>query len=179
MYEGVMPVQDIVLALLSKEPSHGYELHARMRDALGSLGGDLSAAQIYVTLGRLERAGLVVAHRVGQAERPDRKVYELTPEGQERVAHWLGVVVWPRPAPSEFHLKLVAAAAGRLADPVELIDAQRRELLRQLSDAERAALAQPADSAAAVVLEGTVLRLQADVRWLEACEGYWARRRLT
>jgi|HubBroStandDraft_2_1064218.scaffolds.fasta_scaffold61227_2 DNA-binding PadR family transcriptional regulator len=179
MYEGVMPVQDIVLALLSKEPSHGYELHARMRDALGSLGGDLSAAQIYVTLGRLERAGLVVAHRVGQAERPDRKVYELTPEGQERVAHWLGVVAWPRPAPSEFHLKLVAAAAGRLADPVELIDAQRRELLRQLSDAERAALAQPADSAAAVVLEGTVLRLQADVRWLETCEGYWARRRLT
>src|ERR1700733_11604449 len=142
MYEGVMPVQDIVLALLSKEPSHGYELHARMRDALGSLGGDLSAAQ-------------------------------------ERVARWLGSGVCPRPAPSEFHLKLVAAAAGRLADPVELIDAQRRELLRQLSDAERAALAQPADSAAAVVLEGTVLRLQADVRWLEACEGYWARRRLT
>jgi DNA-binding PadR family transcriptional regulator len=169
-------VQDIVLALLAKEPSHGYELHARMREALGSLGGDLSAAQIYVTLSRLERAGLVAAHRVGQAERPDRKVYELTPEGQERVAHWLGVVSWPRPAPTEFHLKLVAAAIGHLADPVELIDAQRRELLRQLSDAERAALNEPQDSAAAVVLEGTVLRLQADVRWLETCEGYWARR---
>jgi DNA-binding PadR family transcriptional regulator len=172
-----MPVQDIVLSLLAKEPSHGYELHARMREALGSLGGDLSAAQIYVTLSRLERAGLVAAHRVGQAERPDRKVYELTPEGQERVAHWQGVVSWPRPAPTEFHLKLVAAAIGHLADPVELIDAQRRELLRQLSDAERAALNEPQDSAAAVVLEGTVLRLQADVRWLETCEGYWARRR--
>ena len=172
-----MPVQDIVLSLLAKEPSHGYELHARMREALGSLGGDLSAAQIYVTLSRLERAGLVAAHRVGQAERPDRKVYELTPEGQERVAHWLGVVSWPRPAPTEFHLKLVAAAIGHLADPVELIDAQRRELLRRLRDAQRAALAEPDRSAAGLLLEGIVLRLQADLRWLEACERNWTPRK--
>ena len=38
-------------------------------------------------------------------------------------------VSWPRPDLAEFHMKLIAAAQGGLADPVSLIDAQRRDLL--------------------------------------------------
>ena len=71
--------------------------------------------------------------------------------------------------PAEFHLKLVAAAAAGLADPVALVDTQRRELLRRLRDAQRAAMAEPDGRTAALLLEGIVLRLQADIRWLEAC----------
>jgi hypothetical protein len=67
----------------------------------------------------------------------------------------------------------VAAAAGRLADPVTIVDAQRRELLRLLRDTQRAAMAEPEGSAAGLLLEGVVLRLQADLRWLEACEEHW------
>jgi DNA-binding PadR family transcriptional regulator len=79
-------VQDVVLALLAKEPSHGYELRLRLQDALGPLGEAMNAGQIYVTLTRLEKAGLVTAHRVaGKSDRPDRKVHSLTPEGQARV----------------------------------------------------------------------------------------------
>jgi DNA-binding PadR family transcriptional regulator len=170
--------QEVVLALLAKEPSHGYELRARLGQALGPLGDALNAGQIYVTLGRLERAGLVTCERtVGLPDRPDRKVYALTALGQERVAEWLTEVGWPRPGLAEFHLKLVAAAAAGLADPVTLVDAQRRELLRQLRDAERAAMAEPDGSAAGLLLEGIVLRLQADLRWLEACERAWAARK--
>ena len=76
-------------------------------------------------------------------------------------------------APAEFHLKLVAAAAGRLADPLAIVDAQRRELLRLLRDTQRAAMAEPEGSAAGLLLEGVVLRLQADLHWLEACERHW------
>jgi hypothetical protein len=68
----------------------------------------------------------------------------------------------------------VAAAAGRLADPLGIVDAQRRELLRLLRDAQRGAMAEPEGSTAALLLEGVVLRLQADLRWLEACEQHWA-----
>ena len=50
-----------MLALLAKEPSHGYELRARLGHALGPLGDVLNAGQIYVTLRRLEKAGLVPA----------------------------------------------------------------------------------------------------------------------
>jgi hypothetical protein len=82
-----------------------------------------------------------------------------------------------RLAPTEFHLKLIAAAAARLADPVALVDAQRRELLRRLRDAQRAALDEPDGSPATLLIEGLVLRLQADLRWLEACERTWTTRR--
>ena len=128
--------QEVVLAMLAKEPSHGYELRARLRHALGPLGEALNAGQVYVTLTRLEKAGLVTADRsTGAADRPDRKVYELTPDGQQRVAEWLAEVSWPKPDLAEFHLKLVAAAAAGLADPVSIVDTQRRELLRRLRDA--------------------------------------------
>jgi DNA-binding PadR family transcriptional regulator len=170
--------QEVVLAMLAKEPSHGYELRARLRDALGPLGDALNAGQIYVTLTRLEKAGLVTSDRSsGLADRPDRKVYALTPDGQQRVAEWLAEVGWPKPDLAEFHLKLVAAAAAGLADPLSIVDTQRRELLRRLRDAQRAALAEPEGSDAALLLEGIVLRLQADLRWLEACEQSWAGRR--
>ena len=169
-------MQDAVLAMLAKEPSHGYHLRARLRRALGPLGEAMNAGQVYVTLGRLEKAGLVVCeHAEGLPDRPDRKVYALTPAGQQRVAAWLAEVNWPKPNLAEFHLKLAAAAAARLADPVELVDAQRRELLRRLGDVQRAVLAEPDDSTAGLLLEGVALRLQADLRWLEACERVWSK----
>ena len=107
----------------------------------------------------------------------ERKVYALTPDGQDRVAEWLAEVHWPKPDLAEFHLKLIAAAAAGLADPLTIVDAQRRELLRRLRDAQRAAIAEPNGSDAALLLEGVVLRLQADLRWLEACEQNWTARR--
>jgi DNA-binding PadR family transcriptional regulator len=170
--------QEVVLAMLAKEPSHGYELRARLRQALGPLGEALNPGHVYVTLTRLEKAGLVTSERAeGLAARQDRKVYALTPDGQQRVAEWLAEVSWPKPDLAEFHLKLVAAAAAGLADPLSIVDTQRRELLRRLRDAQRAALAEPEGSDAALLLEGIVLRLQADLRWLEACEQNWTGRR--
>jgi len=169
-------VQDVVLALLAKGPSHGYELRQRLQAALGPWGAAFNAGQVYVTLGRLERAGLVSSAQVGQADRPDRKVYEITAAGSDRVGRWLAEVDWPRPAPTEFHLKLVAVAAGGLADPVELADTQRRELLRRLGDVERARLAEPEDSAAGLLLDGIARHLQAGITWLERCAEQWRTR---
>jgi DNA-binding PadR family transcriptional regulator len=153
-------------------------LRARLNEALGALGEAMNAGQVYVTLGRLEKAGLVTCERAaGVADRPDRKVYALTHAGQDRVAEWLTEVDWPKPDLVEFHLKLVAAAAAGLADPISIVDAQRRELLLRLREAQRAAMAEPDASAAGLLLEGAVLRLQADLRWLEACERKWAGQR--
>jgi DNA-binding PadR family transcriptional regulator len=166
-------VQEVLLALLAKEASHGYQLRARLALALGPLAEVLNGGQVYVTLNRLEKAGLVRSERVGQTDRPDRKVYELTGAGRQRVAEWLSDTSWPKPAPAEFHLKLVAASAAGLADPVGIVDRQRRELLGGLRGAQRAALAEPDGSVAALLLEGVVLRVQADLRWLEECARYW------
>jgi DNA-binding PadR family transcriptional regulator len=170
--------QEVVLALLAKEPSYGYQLRTRLRDALGPLGDAMNDGQVYVTLGRLEKAGQVAVERAaGMPDRPDRKMYALTATGQQRVTEWLAEVSWPKPDLAEFHLKLLAAAAAHLADPLAIVDAQRRELLRRLREAQRAAMAEPRESAAALLLEGIVLRLQADLRWLEACERAWTKRK--
>jgi len=167
--------QEVVLAMLAKEPSHGYELQARLGRALGPLAEGINEGQVYVTLTRLEKGGFV-ARVDTPTERPDRKVYRLTPAGQERVTEWMSDVSWPRPDLTEFHMKLVAAAQASLADPISIVDAQRRELLRRLRDATSAAMQEQEGSGSALLLEGIVLRLQADLRWLEACETSWTDR---
>jgi DNA-binding PadR family transcriptional regulator len=166
-------VQEVMLALLAKEPARAYQLRAQLQLALGPLADALNGGHVYVTLNRLEKAQLVVSTRVGQGDRADRKVYALTTTGRERVEEWLHDTSWPKPAPAEFHLKLVAGAAAGMADPVGIVDEQRRALLLGLRDAQRAALAEPDGSVAGLLLEGVVLRLQADLRWLEACARHW------
>jgi DNA-binding PadR family transcriptional regulator len=170
--------QEVLLAMLAKEPARAFQLRARLDGALGPLAEDLNAGHIYVTLGRLEKAGLVSVKGSGaRTERADSKVYRLTPAGHERVAEWLGEVSAPKPDLAEFHLKLIAAAAAGLADPISIVDLQRRELLRRLRDVQQAAMDEPEHSDAGLVLEGIVLRLQADLRWLESCERVWTARR--
>jgi DNA-binding PadR family transcriptional regulator len=170
--------QEVILALLAKEPAHGYQLRARLSEALGPLGDVLNGGQVYVTLSRLEKAGLVTSSRTpGFADRPERRVFELTAAGQERVSEWLTEMSWPKPDLTEFHLKLIAAASAGLADPIAIIGAQRRDLLRRIREAQRAAIEEPRESDASLLLEGIVLRLQADLRWLEACEASWTIRR--
>jgi DNA-binding PadR family transcriptional regulator len=169
--------QEVVLAMLAREPAQGSQLRARLDQALGPVGEAMNDGHIYVALGRLEKAGLIV-RRMGTAG-GNRKVYELTPAGRARVTEWLSEIGWPRPDLAEFHLKLIAAAQAGLADPLGIVAAQRRELLRRLREAERAAMAEPDESQAGLLLEGVVLRLQADLRWLEACERSWTTRRKT
>ena len=171
--------QEVVLALLAKEPSYGYELRARLRLALGPLGEAMNDGQIYVTLTRLEKAGLVVSERAaGAADRPDRKVYGLTPRrpGAGRRVVGGGELAQARPGgvPSQAGRR----GGGRVGGPaLASWTPQRRELLRRLRDAQRAAMAEPDGSDAGLLLEGIVLRLQADLRWLEACEQSWTIRR--
>jgi DNA-binding PadR family transcriptional regulator len=166
-------VRDAILALLVKEPAHGYELRQRLLRALGPARDALNAGQVYVTLARLERANLVESQGVGGAGHPERKVYAATATGRERVSEWLTDTAWSNVAPVEFHLKLVAAARTGLADPVSLVDAQRLELLRRLRDVQELARLEPTESEGWLLLEGAALRLQADIRWLESCEQWW------
>ena len=85
--------QEVVLAMLAKEPSQGYQLRARLDDALGPLGEALNAGQIYVVLGRLENAGLVWSQSRTTGTRSKRaQVCALTALGQERVSEWLAEV---------------------------------------------------------------------------------------
>jgi DNA-binding PadR family transcriptional regulator len=162
-------MREALLSLLHKEPAHGYELKVAIESMFGELWPDVNIGQVYQTLGRLERAGMVRSTTVTQEHRPDKKVYELTPAGREALRQWVDEVAPMARLREGFVTKLVLAWRTRLADPVVLIDRQRRAYLLQLRE-----LNELADTATGLVarlaVEAAVLHLQADLNLLEFCE---------
>lgn len=162
-------MREVLLGLLSKEPSHGYELKLAIEAIFGELWPEANIGQIYQTLGRLERAGLVRSATVAQGSRPDKRVYELTAAGRQELQRWVDDPLPAMRVRDTFFSKLLLAWKTRLADPVVLIDRQRRAYLRQLRE-----LGGLADTAASLVgrlaVEAAVLHVQADLKLLEFCE---------
>jgi DNA-binding PadR family transcriptional regulator len=162
-------VRHALLALLAKEPAHGYELKHAIEGTFGELWPKVNVGQIYTTLSRLERDGLVRSSDVAQPSRPDKRVFELTALGRDELKDWVDRLVPGVRVRDEFFTKLVLAAEAGLSDPLLLIDGQRRAYLRELrSIGDLAPTAQ--GTAARLAAEGAVLHLQADLKWLERCE---------
>src|ERR1700742_1705179 len=78
-----------LLALLAGGPAHGYELKTQLERRVGSVLPPLNAGQIYTTLSRLQRDGLVDDDAVAQNGRPNKRVYRLTPAGQDALDRWV------------------------------------------------------------------------------------------
>ena len=109
-----------LLALLAKEPAHGYELKLALEQIFGGAYPSPNIGQIYVTLKRLEQDGLVRSEDVEQTTRPNKRVYELTPAGRDVVAAWVDE---PSDGPrvrDEFFAKLILAPRAGLADQMDL-----------------------------------------------------------
>jgi DNA-binding PadR family transcriptional regulator len=162
-------MRELFLALLSGERAHGYELKQSLDQEFGDLLPALNAGQIYVTLGRLERDGLVVGHAVPGDGR-GKRVYELTAAGRETLGAWIDAPVSGRRLKDEFFMKLVVLASTRLAEPKELLDRQRREYLQSLRDLNAVLEANGKTPAAELLAEGAILHLKADLEWLELIE---------
>lgn len=162
-------MREELLGLLAKEPTHGYELKQAVETEFGELWPAVNIGQIYSTLARLEAAGLVRSTAVSQDSRPAKKVFELTAAGREELQQWVDDLVPAARVRDRFFVKLVLAARFQLADPITLIDRQRRAYLRRLRQLTDVA-EQARGLAARLAVEGAVLHLQADLTWLERCE---------
>jgi DNA-binding PadR family transcriptional regulator len=129
----------------------------------------LNAGQIYSTLARLERDGLVVGQSVeGDSRR--KRVYELTKAGRTALAGWIEAPVPGTRLKDEFFMKLVILASAGLAEPKALIAGQRREYLQSLRDLDATLTANGNRPAAELLVEGAVLHLKADLEWLDLIE---------
>lgn len=102
-----------ILGLLAQEALSGYDLMGRMKGRVGNFWS-ASHSQIYPELARLEEGGHVTHSVVAQRERPDKKVYEITPEGLEVLREWVTRPPAPRAVRDELVLK---AYSVWLADP--------------------------------------------------------------
>jgi DNA-binding PadR family transcriptional regulator len=162
-------MKEVFLALLSGERAHGYELKQSLEQEFGDLLPALNAGQIYVTLGRLERDGLVVGQAVPGDSR-GKRVYELTDAGREALAAWIEAPVSSRRLKDEFFMKLVVLASAGLAEPTQLLEGQRREYLQSLRDLNGLLDANGHGPAAELLVEGAILHLKADLEWLELIE---------
>jgi DNA-binding PadR family transcriptional regulator len=161
-------VRQPLLALLAKEPAHGYELKLALEQTFGPASPSPNIGQIYVTLKRLEADGLVRSEDVEQDSRPNKRVYELTPLGREHLDAWVHEPIEGPRVRDEFFMKLVLAPMAGLADRMELINAQRHHyfsMMRTLMDMQEGTA-----PVARLLIEGAVLHLQADLDWLERCQ---------
>ena len=121
-----------LLALLAKEPAHGYELRSQLEQIFGEANPAPNIGQIYATLQRLERDGLVRSQDVVQTARPNKRVYELTDAGREAVVEWVDKTSEGPRVRDEFFMKLALSQLTGTSDRLGLIIRQRRHYLAQL-----------------------------------------------
>ncbi|GAA1003400.1 PadR family transcriptional regulator [Streptomyces sp. F-3] len=160
-----------LLALLARGPAHGYELKQDLEQLLGSAYPQPNIGQIYVTLGRLEKSGLIEGEEVEQTGRPNKKIYRLTDAGREAVSAWFQKPEDEPRVRDEFFLKLALAPQTGLADQITLINKQRRQYLNTMRHLSKLAAAEDRDNRIAhLLIEGAMLHLQADLDWLERCQ---------
>ncbi|MEW9532773.1 PadR family transcriptional regulator [Microbispora sp. NPDC049125] len=160
-----------LLALLAKEPAHGYELKQALEAIFGGAYPSPNIGQIYVTLGRLEKDGYVRAVDVEQSNRPNKKVYYITAAGREALETWADEPTEGPRIRDEFFMKLVLAPMTGLSDRMALVNRQRRHYLSMMRDLdELAQRTDPDNRVALLLIEGAMLHLQADLDWLERCQ---------
>ncbi|MCF6526365.1 PadR family transcriptional regulator [Streptomyces sp. JJ36] len=160
-----------LLALLARGPAHGYELKQDLEKLLGGAYPQPNVGQVYVTLGRLEKAGLIEGEDVEQADRPNKRTYRLTEAGRETVLGWFETTTDEPRIRDEFFMKLALARHTGMADQITLINKQRRQYLNTMRELSKLGAAEDPDNRIAQLLvEGAVLHLQADLDWLERCQ---------
>jgi DNA-binding PadR family transcriptional regulator len=159
-----------LLGLLAKEPRHGYDLKSAFENFLGGTW-PLNIGQVYTTLSRLERDGLVESEVVPQELLPDRKVYAITEAGSEELRRWLA-----EPASEtirlkdEFFIKLLVHQIVGSTDGLALIWKQRQVNMQTLGQLTSLLGNPTLDPATALLIEGAILHIEADLKWLERCE---------
>ena len=183
-----MAVREGLLVLLAEQPRHGYELKTEFERRTGTLW-PLNTGQVYTTLERLQRDGLVEQAPAGEAppsadER--RRPYRLTADGKDAAQAWLDArAAADAPPRDELIMKILLAAHGELDDALHVVDAHRHTLLARLQQLRRRQRANgtgdgtgtegpDGDSDGASLAQHLcddvlVVRLEADLRWLDLC----------
>ncbi|MFC5805183.1 PadR family transcriptional regulator [Streptomyces formicae] len=160
-----------LLALLARGPAHGYELKQDLEQLLGAAYPQPNVGQIYVTLGRLEKSGLIEGEEIAQTSRPNKKIYRLTDAGTEALRAWFEETADEPRVRDEFFMKLALAPRTGLADQIALINKQRREYLNTMRSLSKLSATENRDHRIAqLLIEGAMLHLQADLDWLERCQ---------
>lgn len=164
-----MAVREGLLALLADGPRHGYDLRAAFETRTASLWS-LNSGQVYTTLDRLERDGMVTASDDPLDQTGRRRLYSVTASGRDELVRWLDAASWTaEPQRDELLMKVLLAADH--PDRAALIIAEHRHvLLERLQTLRREQRNTPDTLAHQLVGDALVARLESDLTWLDRCE---------
>jgi DNA-binding PadR family transcriptional regulator len=172
-----MSVRQSLLAILDQGPCYGYQLRSEFDRRTGSTW-PLNVGQIYNTLERLERDGLVER---GDADENGHIYWHITPEGSAEVSEWLASpVVRAEGTRDELAIKLAVAATLPGVDVSAVVQTQRMASLSQLQQLQRAKYSGadpdgPEELAWALVVDAMIFSAEAEIRWLDHTEQRLAR----
>jgi len=167
-----MSVRQSLLAILAQGPCYGYQLRSEFERRTGSSSA-LNVGQIYSTLERLERDGLVSR---GAADEAGHIYWQITDAGRGEARAWLASAVERNAGTrDELAIKLALAATLPGADVFEVIRTQRQTSAARLETLRRAVVEGsgfegPEDLAWKIITDATIFAAEAEVRWLDHVE---------
>ena len=165
-----MSVRHALLALLSESPKYGLQLRLEFESRTGDVW-PLNVGQVYTTLQRLERDGLVESDDT--AEEGPQKGFHITTEGQSELDHWLHTPPdFSSPPRDELVIKVLVAVGLPDLDVHEVIQVHRRYLVEVMQQWTRLKEDETRfDLNFALVVDAELFRLDSLIRWLDTADG--------
>jgi DNA-binding PadR family transcriptional regulator len=162
-----MSIRHAMLALLSDGPKYGLRLRQEFEAQTGEVW-PLNVGQVYTTLQRLERDGLVASD---DAEDGPQKHFQLTPAGAGELADWLRTPP-DLSSPPRDELVIKVLVASRLAgiDVHDVIQVHRRYVVEVMQQWTRLKDGAADDLAFVLVVDAELFRLDSVVRWLDSAD---------
>lgn len=177
-YTAYMSIKHGLLTLLEQQSMHGYQLRQEFESSTGSTW-PLNVGQVYTTLGRLERDGLV-RPAAGDGKDEQQRIYELTEAGRAEVDSWFATPVQHEsPRRDELAIKLALAVRTPGIDVRAVIQSQRTATVRTLQAYTRVREAASQDLSWLLVADSLIFAAEAEIRWLDHCETRLARAQRT
>jgi len=163
-----LSVRHALLALLSEGPKYGLKLQHEFEARTGEVW-PLNVGQVYTTLQRLERDGLIASD--DETSDGPQKGFAITEDGREELLAWLRPPVAEIPPRDELVIKILVAMQVPGIDVRDVIQAHRRRLVESMQRYTRIkAEAGPGDVSLALVVDAELFRLEGVVRWLDAAD---------
>jgi DNA-binding PadR family transcriptional regulator len=165
-----MSVRHALLALLSEGPKYGLQLREEFEAGTGEVW-PLNVGQVYTTLQRLERDGLVKSDDADQ-DGP-QKGFRITVAGREELAGWLRTPPdMAAPPRDELVMKVLVALRLPETDVQEVIQVHRRYLVELMQQWTRIKEDEAeTDLGLALVVDAELFRLDSVIRWLDSADG--------
>jgi DNA-binding PadR family transcriptional regulator len=164
-----MTIKNSLLAILADQPAHGYGLKSRFEQSTAGTW-PLNVGQVYTTLARLERDGLVQPKGVAETA---RHTWRITKAGRAALSQWYEApVLDDPPTRDELAIKVLLAVAADAVDVDQILHRQREASMARLQELTRQKIdADPEQELPwLLLLDALILKVEAEIRWLDLCE---------